>query len=71
MLFSLFSKINWAVIPYPVDHETRPGNLFQIQWNFFRNLVKLNEALKEWAGLIAYYATGKTAHLFPGPLDLK
>ncbi len=67
----IFSKLNWTVIPYPVDHETDPENLFQIQWNFSNNLVKLNDALKEWAGLIAYYATGKTSHLFPGPSDLK
>ncbi len=67
----IFSKINWTVIPYPVDHETRPGNLFQIQWNFSGNLVKLNEALMEWTGLIAYYDTGKTSHLFPRPSELK
>jgi uncharacterized SAM-binding protein YcdF (DUF218 family) len=67
----IFSKINWRVIPYPVDHETRPENLFHIQWNFSGNLIKLNDALQEWTGLIAYYATGKTTRLFPGPLDLK
>jgi len=66
----IFAKIEWKVIPYSVDHETYPKNLFRVTWNFSGNLVKLNTALKEWTGLAAYYLAGKTSHFFPKPSDL-
>jgi hypothetical protein len=28
---------------------------------------KLNAAAREWMGLLAYWITGKTSELFPGP----
>lgn len=67
----VFYKTGWKVIPYPVDHDTNPETLFRLTWNFSGNLSKLDAAAYEWAGLMAYYLTGKTSQLFPGPLDLK
>jgi uncharacterized SAM-binding protein YcdF (DUF218 family) len=66
----IFYKTGWKVMPYPVNHDTNPETLFRITWNFSGNLSKLDSAAYEWAGLLAYYLTGKTSHLFPGPLDL-
>ncbi len=66
----IFYKSGWQVIPYPVDHDTNPETLFKITWNFSGNLSKLDSAVYEWMGLFVYYLTGKTSHLFPGPLDL-
>lgn len=68
--FGIFSKLGWQVIPYCVDHESLPNNLFIMTWDFSVNLSRLNSALKEWTGLTAYYLTGKTTRFFPRPSDL-
>ena len=67
----IFYKVGWKVIPHPVNHDTNPETLFRITWNFSGNLSKLGDAAYEWVGLLAYYVTGKTIELFPGPIDPK
>lgn len=64
-----FKKAGWEVIPYPVDHHTHPTRLWQLSISFSYNLERLRFALREWAGLVAYYLTGKTERFFPGPGD--
>lgn len=62
----VFKKVGWKVIPYPVDHKTNPDHLYKCNFNFAGNLNTLKIAMKEWIGLMAYFATGKTSSLFPG-----
>jgi uncharacterized SAM-binding protein YcdF (DUF218 family) len=62
----IFRKRGWPVIPYPVDYRTLGG----IDFGNLALIERLNEldlGLKEWLGLAAYYAMGRTASLFPGP----
>ena len=61
----IFCKINWPVIPYPVDHQTKKDNLFRIDFNLSENLETLKMGIKEWLGLFAYYLSGKTTGFFP------
>ncbi len=63
----VFEKMGWQVIPFPVDFNTNPDHLVRLTFNFGGNLQDLDMALHEWTGLIVYYLTGKTSHLFPGP----
>lgn len=63
----IFQKAGWPVIPWPVDHWSQPGRLARIQWDPVGHLDDLKIATKEWVGLLAYYATGKTSAVFPGP----
>ncbi|MFH2057872.1 MAG: YdcF family protein [Pseudomonadota bacterium] len=63
----VFNKAGWQVIPYPVDHNVHRKTLFKFTLDFSGNLNRLKSALKEWVGLGAYYLTGKTDRLFPGP----
>jgi len=63
----LFEKFEWPVIAWPVDHYTDPQDLFRLSLSFSKNLDILKMAIKEWVGLAAYYITGKTPDLFPGP----
>ena len=35
-----------------------------------RNLETVDIAVKEWIGLVAYWATGRIDSLFPGPDDV-
>ena len=58
-------KANWPVIPFPVDHQTKKGDLFRVDFNLSDNLKTLKKGTKEWLGLFAYYLSGKTTLLFP------
>lgn len=62
----IFRKRGWAVIPFPVDYRTEG----RIDFGNLALVARLNEldlGLKEWVGLVAYYALGRTTSLFPGP----
>jgi uncharacterized SAM-binding protein YcdF (DUF218 family) len=65
----IFCKQQWPVIPYPVDHATKPGHLLSMQLLLAEHLRGLNIATREWIGLFAYYFTGKTEKLFPTRCD--
>jgi uncharacterized SAM-binding protein YcdF (DUF218 family) len=63
----VFRKIGWSPIPYPVDYQTADIGMFK-QWPALAvKLKSLGFALKEWIGLVAYYAMDRTDELFPGP----
>jgi len=62
-----FCQQGWQVTPYPVDHSTRPGQMWRLRFAPARNLSQLRSALREWAGLLAYYFSGHSSALFPGP----
>ena len=61
----IFCKAEWPVIPYPVDHQTKKGDLLRIDFNLASNLKTLKMGIKEWLGLFAYYLSGKTTSLLP------
>ena len=54
----VFCKVGWDVIPYPVDFQTKPGYLLNINWNFSVHLQGLVTAVKAWIGLVAYKLLG-------------
>lgn len=62
-----FNQNGWHMIPYPVDHQVNPDRLFKLRFSLAGNMVDLKNAVHEWVGLAAYYATGKSRPLFPGP----
>lgn len=61
----IFCKLGWQVIPYPVDHMSRPDNLFQLSFDLANHLKTFSTAIREWIGMTAYYMTGKTSAFFP------
>jgi uncharacterized SAM-binding protein YcdF (DUF218 family) len=61
----IFRRRGWPVIPYPVDYRTVGGIDFG-NFSLISRMDELDVALKEWIGLVAYYAMGRTASLFPG-----
>jgi len=65
----IFCQQNWKVIPYPVDHQTIPSQLFQPGFDLIGHANNLVQASHEWLGLLAYYLTGKTQQLFPAQCD--
>jgi uncharacterized SAM-binding protein YcdF (DUF218 family) len=61
----VFCEQNWRVIPYPVDHQTLPSELYQPRFSLIGHAEHLVLASHEWVGLLYYYFTGKTHQLFP------
>ena len=58
-----FCASGWSnIVPWPTDHRTA---LWRLDWSFAENLDLLNRGVREWIGLAAYRATGRSAALFP------
>jgi len=64
----IFRNVGFEVEPYPVDWRTgRRGDLLRFSDHFAERLALVDAAAREWMGLLAYWITGKTSDLFPGP----
>ena len=64
----VFRKAGFAVEPYPVDWKvgTR-SDLLAFSPYAIEELGRVEVALREWMGLVAYRISGRTGALFPGP----
>ncbi|MGE3642320.1 MAG: YdcF family protein [Beijerinckiaceae bacterium] len=65
----IFRKAGFRVVPYPSDYKT-DGDSTDYWWptrSFSENLVYTDTAAREWIGLLAYYLTGRSDALLPGP----
>jgi uncharacterized SAM-binding protein YcdF (DUF218 family) len=65
----VFRKADFPIEPYPVDWHTDG----QPTWGWLRPPLSpfggwsvLDDAAKEWIGLVVYWLTGRTSELFPG-----
>jgi uncharacterized SAM-binding protein YcdF (DUF218 family) len=63
----VFRALGWPVIPYPTDYRTIPSGGTDYYFDFTEGIVALEDAAKEWLGLVAYRILGRTDSLFPGP----
>ncbi len=63
----LFRKNGWNVTPYPAGFAAMPFLEPLSSPDFGGRLERLDDGVKEWTGLIAYYFLGRTSSLFPGP----
>ena len=61
----VFCKASWPVIPYPVDYRTSRSALWSINFEFASHLVELEVAVKEWLGLLAYWAADRIPSILP------
>jgi uncharacterized SAM-binding protein YcdF (DUF218 family) len=65
---ALFRANGWPVIPDPVDYRTLGTAAdFRPTADLSDGLARLDMAVHEWIGLIAYRVTGKTRTLLPEP----
>lgn len=62
-----FRRVDWNVIPYPVDFHTTTSVPLWRGLDLASQLELLTVASREWTGLVAYYVMGRTSALFPGP----
>ncbi len=65
----VFRKAGFAVEAYPVDWRTLPGaNLLYVPRDLLSGVRALDAVSHELVGLLAYWLTGRSSELFPGPL---
>jgi uncharacterized SAM-binding protein YcdF (DUF218 family) len=64
----VFRKMGFSVEPYPVDWRTRgaPDALRPFA-TLGDGLRRSDTAVREWAGLVVYWLTGRSSALFPSP----
>ena len=63
-----FRHAGWRnLIAFPVDYATDHETQFQPQFSLGANLQYLSEGVREYIGLVVYYALGRMATLFPQP----
>jgi uncharacterized SAM-binding protein YcdF (DUF218 family) len=64
----MFRMVGFPVEPYPVDWRTRG---IEDAWRPFPTLAeglrRTDTAVREWAGLVVYWLSGRSSELFPGP----
>lgn len=64
----VFRAVGFDVVPYPVDYRTAgAASLLRPFASLSEGLRRTDIAAKEWIGLGAYYVSGRTEGLFPGP----
>ena len=65
-----FRRAGFAVEAYPVDYRTRGAEDLLIPFDDIASgLRRTDLAAREWVGLVAYWLSGRSSALFPGPLD--
>lgn len=62
-----FRKVGFPVEAYPVDWKTLRRMRLWPSTEFGAGLAKVDVAVHEWIGLLAYWLTGRTSELLPGP----
>jgi uncharacterized SAM-binding protein YcdF (DUF218 family) len=63
-----FRKAGFPVEAYPVDWRTRgPQDATEPFNQLSAGLARTDAAVREWVGLVAYWATGRTSALLPSP----
>ena len=65
----IFRKVGFPVIAYPADFRTvgRASEYWKPRREISKGLRLTDIAVREWIGLAAYYLTGRTDALLPGP----
>jgi uncharacterized SAM-binding protein YcdF (DUF218 family) len=64
----IFRRIGFDVVPYPISYRTfGDGRDFRLIARPAERAVMLDDGVREWIGLLAYWLTGKINTLFPAP----
>ena len=65
---AVFRRAGFDVEAYPVDYRTRGWIDAMVPFDKFgEGLWRTDTAMREWIGLLAYWVTGRSSALFPGP----
>lgn len=67
----VFRQAGWTgLVPYPVDWRTRGSQDLWLGFDAIsEGLTRLDLGVREWIGLGAYWLSGRSSALFPGPVQ--
>ena len=60
-----FQAAGWQVLPYPVDYRTTNDVMWFHSPHVIANFPFIDDAVREWVGLLAYRLTGRTERFLP------
>ena len=63
----VFRRAGWEAIPYPVDYRTTGNGSSSRGFDLPGSLDIIDDAAKEWMGLVVYRLLDRTSALFPSP----
>jgi uncharacterized SAM-binding protein YcdF (DUF218 family) len=63
----VFRAQGWDVTPYPVGYLTSGDPFDGFGFDLLGGLAALHTGIREWVGMVGYYASGHTKELFPAP----
>ncbi|MDB5569932.1 MAG: YdcF family protein [Hyphomicrobiales bacterium] len=65
----VFRQAGFPVVPYPVNYSTtgRSRELWRPSFLTSEGLTQTDRAVREYFGLVAYWAAGRSSALFPAP----
>jgi uncharacterized SAM-binding protein YcdF (DUF218 family) len=63
-----FRRVGFPVEAYPVNWLTAPRLHWYLNTDFGGGLQQVDFVTHEWLGLLAYWVTGRTGTLLPGPM---
>lgn len=63
----VFRQAGWDPVPYPVAFKTAYPYDLRLDFELTMGLYLSSLAVREWIGLVSYYAMGRTDVLFPAP----
>ena len=61
----VFRQTGWNIMAYPVDYLTDGRGGFELQFQPMKGLSFLNNAVREWVGLLVYRMLGRTPDIVP------
>lgn len=61
----VFRRVGWNVLANPVDYLTDGKQRFVVGFQPIEALSRLNKAMREWIGLVAYRILGRTSNIVP------
>ena len=61
----VFRKLDWKVLPVPVDHHTGGDLEFDLSLHVLNRLLLSELAIREWASLLLYRIKGWTTDFYP------
>jgi len=63
----IFRRVGWPVVPVPTDRRAAEAGWGGLDFDLADTLPVVDTAVREWIGLVAYRAMGRTSSLFPAP----
>ena len=63
-VINIANKMDWQLIPYPVDFKYSKKFSWKPNINFLSNISTFQSATHEWIGMISYFLLGRSSKIY-------